>query len=199
MNGMSSAERETSVAKLHKQFGHASSEKLKLLLKDAKVTDSEVLRSVEDVCNSFEICQKYRRTPSRPVVGLSLAKYFNEAVAMDIKIWTKGGRTIYILYLNDVATRFTVAEVLLNKSKEAVINALITKWVGTGPGLPKKFLSDNGGEFNNAEFTDMCENFNVIECKTAAESPWSNGLCEWNHAVVDRMVSKMLEENQKGN
>lgn len=98
------------------------------------------------------------------------------------------------MYLIDVATRFTVAEVLSSKTKEAIIEAILSKWVGMGPGLPKKFLSDNGGEFNNAEYTDMCENLNIVECKTAAESPWSNGLCERNHAVVDRIISKMLEE-----
>ena len=88
-----------------------------------------------------------------------------------------------------------MAEVLDSKAKDEIINAIIFKWVATGPGLPKKFLSDNGGEFNNAEYTNMCQNFNIVECKTAAESPWSNGLCERNHAVVDQMVNKMMDEN----
>ena len=39
-------------------------------------------------------------------------------------------------------------------------------------------LVDNGGEFNNGEFTSLCENFNINIKTTAAESPWSNGLIE---------------------
>ena len=30
---------------------------------------------------------------------------------------------------------------------------------------------------------------------TAAKSPWQNGLCERNHAVTDRCLEKILNEN----
>ena len=58
-------------------------------------------------------------------------------------------------------------------------------------GALKKFLADNGGEFANPELTDMCGNVNVFMMNTAAESPWPNGLCEQNHAVVDRCLEKL--------
>ena len=62
-------------------------------------------------------------------------------------------------------------------------------------GALKKFLADNGGEFANPELTDMCGNVNVFMMNTAAESPWQNGLCEQNHAVVDRCLEKIMEDN----
>ena len=68
-------------------------------------------------------------------------------------------------------------------------------WVGSGFGAPGKFLADNGGEFNNEEYRDMCQNLNVEIMHTAAESPWQNGICERNHAVVDLCLEKILEEN----
>ena len=37
----------------------------------------------------------------------------------------------------------------------------------------------------------MTENLNITICNTAGESPWSNGLCERNHAVIDEMVHKI--------
>ncbi|PIK39346.1 hypothetical protein BSL78_23810 [Apostichopus japonicus] len=61
-------------------------------------------------------------------------------------------------------------------------------------GAPKKFLSDNGGEFANEEFRDMAENLNIEIWNTAGYSPWQNGLCERNHAVVDNCVEKILED-----
>ena len=64
-------------------------------------------------------------------------------------------------------------------------------------GSPKKCLADNGGEFPNPNFNSICENLNVHLLKTAAESPWQNGLCERNHAVVDRVSEKTIENNQQ--
>ena len=51
-------------------------------------------------------------------------------------------------------------------------------------GTPGKFLSDNGGEFANQEFIDFAEIFGINGKTTAAESPWSNGLCERHNLVV---------------
>ena len=57
-------------------------------------------------------------------------------------------------------------------------------------------LVDNGGEFNNGEFTSLCENFNINIKTTAAESPWSNGLIERHNSVLGNIVSKMMSEEQ---
>ena len=61
----------------------------------------------------------------------------------------------------------------------------------------QSFFKDNGREFANTEFTNMCENLNVFMMNTAAESPWQNGLCERNHAVVDHCLEKILEDSPK--
>ena len=41
------------------------------------------------------------------------------------------------------------------------------------------------------------EQYKIEPMTTAANSPWSNGICERNHAVIDCMVLKMMEENSK--
>ena len=41
----------------------------------------------------------------------------------------------------------------------------------------------------------MAEQFNVEICGTVAESPWHNGICERNHAVIDTCVEKILEDD----
>ncbi|VDI71372.1 Hypothetical predicted protein [Mytilus galloprovincialis] len=70
-------------------------------------------------------------------------------------------------------------------------------WIGSRMGPPKRFLADNGGEFANEIFCDMCANLNIDIMNTAANSPWQNGICERNHAVVDDCVSKILEIQPK--
>ena len=61
-------------------------------------------------------------------------------------------------------------------------------------GYPKKILVNNGGEFNNEDFRDFCENLNIIIEKTAAESRWSNGLVERHNAIMGEGISKVVED-----
>ena len=42
---------------------------------------------VKDLDKSCEICMRYKRPSSRPVVEFSLAHGFNETVAIDLKQW----------------------------------------------------------------------------------------------------------------
>ena len=44
---------------------------------------------------------------------------------------------------------------------------------------------------------EVCSILNVEKLTTAAESPFQNGLCERNHAVVDTMLQKMCFQNPK--
>ena len=61
-------------------------------------------------------------------------------------------------------------------------------------GSPKKFLVDNGGEFNNEDFRSLCENVNILILTTAAESTWCNGLIERHNAIVAYTVTKTIED-----
>ncbi|CAG2236154.1 unnamed protein product [Mytilus edulis] len=70
-------------------------------------------------------------------------------------------------------------------------------WIRRGMGPPKRFLPDNGGEFDI--FRDMWANLNINVMNTTAYSPWQNGICERNHAVVDDCVAKILEDQPKLN
>ena len=53
---------------------------------------------------------------------------------------------------------------------------------------------DNGGEFSSDELREVASILDVRDCTTAAYSPFQNGLCERNHAVVDMMLLKMQEQ-----
>ena len=50
-------------------------------------------------------------------------------------------------------------------------------------GAPSKFFSDNREEFSNEDYMELCKAMNITIKKTAAEAPFSNGLCE-SPAVV---------------
>ena len=51
-----------------------------------------------------------KRAPDRPVVSLPLATEFNQCVVIDLKEWVC--KKVWLLYLIDAATRFTLASVI---------------------------------------------------------------------------------------
>ena len=106
---------------------------------------------------------------------------------MDLKSWDKE----YFLVMIDTATRYCIATVINNKLASTVSKAFILNWIVLF-GAPKKVLSDNGGEFSNVLMRDLGEKFNIRIMNTAAEAPWSNGICERQNAVLGDSVRKIM-------
>ena len=61
-------------------------------------------------------------------------------------------------------------------------------------GTMKAILNDNGGEFTGEEVREVKSLLNVSDLHNGAESPWQNGLCEKNHALVDIMLDRLDED-----
>ena len=76
-------ERYKILLKLHRQFAHQPKKRLIALLKDAKVWQEQYIEDMVQIKEKCELCKIYAKTPSRPVVGLSMAIKFNEKVAME--------------------------------------------------------------------------------------------------------------------
>ena len=125
-------------------------------------------------------------------MSMPLARNFNDTVSMDLKCYD-AKKGIYFQHLIDHLTRFSMAKVIMSKNKEVLIESIFTHWISVF-GRPKKFMSDNGGEYNNENFLDMCEKLGVHVVTTGAESAWSNGLVERHHALLARNVSKIIED-----
>ena len=72
------------IIKLHKQFGHASSRNLENLLKQAGIPLSNINDIINKVVSHCKMCQQYKKTVPRPMIGFPKANYFNDMVAMDL-------------------------------------------------------------------------------------------------------------------
>ena len=118
-----------------------------------------------------------------------MATEFQEVVAMDLK--TYKGRQI--LHLVDLCTRLSAATFINDKKRDTIIAALFRIWISVY-GAPQKFMSDNGGEFANADFLELCEQFGIVVKTTPAESPWSNGVVERNNQTLARSMDKIIED-----
>ena len=177
--------------KLHKQFAHPHPERLISLLDKSNYKNKELNDLIREVSKNCETCLRYKRAPPRPVVGMPLSNRFNQTVAMDLKFI----RGKPVLHLIDVFTRYSASTVVRNKNPKVILDSIFKIWISIF-GTPEMFISDNGGEFANYEFTSMGEKFNIRVTTTAAESPWANGVCERYNAVIGEMAEKILDDVQ---
>ena len=177
--------------KLHTQFCHPSATKLIQTIENSGNNDLDLKKAIEEVTLNCDICKRYKKSRPKPVVSFPMASEFNETIAMDLKIYQNN--SIYILHIVDHVTRFSAGAIIRSKKAEVIIHSFLKIWVSIF-GTPKKVLSDNGGEFANAHFIDMCQNFNINFLTTSAESPWSNGLVEKHNHIIGEAIAKIQED-----
>ena len=178
------------ISKLHRQFAHPHSSRLKKLILDSGVTDKNIMDLVDDISDKCDICKRYKKPLPRPIVAFPAATSFCEVVAMDLKDILG----FSVLHMIDHATRYSSACVIPNKQKETIVKAVLQHWVRLF-GSPKYFLFDNGGEFVNSEMLEFAEQFNITLRTTAAESAWSNGMCERHNEILADLVRKVHRDN----
>lgn len=178
------------VLKLHKQFAHPPAERLKKLISDSGVNDSDINQLVDHVSSHCDICRQFKRPPLKPAVAFPSASAFNDTVAMDLKFMGNG---IYLLHMIDHATRYSSACVIRNKRKETIVISVLENWIRIF-GSPHYFLTDNGGEFVNDLMLEYAEKFNISLKTTAAESAWSNGLCERHNGILADLIHKTMKD-----
>ena len=101
----------------------------------------------------------------------------------------------WVLHCIDYLTRFSAAHVLKNKSAEEIIEEFSLIWISVfGP--PENILSDNGCEFSNPKMQNLCCSFNITQKFTAAEAPFSNGICERHNALIGKMTTKVVNDQK---
>lgn len=128
--------------KLHRQFGHGSTDKLKKLVNAGK-QDASLFQQLEQVVNSCETCLKYKKPAPKPAVGFPLASDFNETVAVDLH---QLGPSLWYLHIIDVFTRFSAATVITSKRPDVFVQKFIQQWISIHSS-PKRLYSDNGVNF----------------------------------------------------
>ena len=177
--------------KLHKQFGHAPFVKIKKLLINADYNDADLFQELEKVINECDTCKRFKKPNCRPIVALPMAEQFNDVVAMDLKLY----EGVWFFVMVDLFTRYCSAVVIHDKKPDTIVRKLFENWICIF-GAPKKFLSDNGGEFNNDIFRSLAENYGIRVMCTAAEAPWSNGVCEKLNHLLGISVQKIQNDVQ---
>ena len=110
---------------------------------------------------------------------------------MDLKEFQHNRK--WILHLIDTYSRYSAASLITTKNQNEVLRQIYMIWIKYF-GTPRKFLSDNGGEFSNDSFREMNEKLSIETCTTAAESPFSNGTVERHNLILYEAMTKTIED-----
>ena len=102
-------------------------------------------------------------------------------------------KNLWYFHMIDEFSHYSNAVIIKSKQPAVIIQNLIQNWISLF-GSPMKIFSDNGGEFSSEELTDFCENFNIKISTSAAESPWSNGICGRHNAILTELLLKIKED-----
>ena len=114
---------------------------------------------------------------------------FNQIVSINLK--ERNGQLI--LYITDVVTRYARDIFIKSTNKDVIVDMIIQLWVSIF-GAANMFLMNNCGEFANDEMRELGNQFGINTKHTVAYAPWANGINERNHASIDKMMEKMLED-----
>ena len=178
--------------KLHRYYGHPHSRRLIEIVKVSDLNDKQLIEELEKLDKTCEQCVTHRRDPPRPKSSMMTATDFNEVVCMDIKKLSTGDLMLHFI---DLFSRFSTTCIVPNKHKDTIIEGLFKCWI-TLFGAAGMFFSDNGGEFVNEEFLETCESLDIAVKTTAANSPWSNGVCERHNGLIAESFDKIIEDVQ---
>lgn len=180
--------------KLHIQYSHASADRLCALLRKQGSRDWAVLEAIRTAVAACQVCREHGPPPTHAVVTLPTNTAFNEALAVDL-LFENGN--IPVLHTIDMHSRFSKCTVLPNKTSSAVCTAFL-QWVVTF-GAPARVLADGGGEFDSDLWPLLGDLFGTQMDSTAAQAPWSNGVCERHNAAVRKTLGKLRADSPGAN
>ena len=106
---------------------------------------------------------------------------------------TQTGAYKYVMTMQDSFTRYVAAVPLRNKEAVTCAEALIERWVGPF-GCPESIHSDQGREFTNKLWEDLCRGLEIRKTKTPPYSPQSHSV-ERFHRTLNPLFRLYLERD----
>ena len=183
-----------SPGRLHRAFGHATADRIMDTLSKCEIKDNKLKAKLKELDANCEFCQRHRRNATKPNVTVNLSENFNDLVCIDLKfLKEEDGSVTILLHLIDHLTKFSMAKVIRDKSGTTIVEGMLATWISVfGP--PKRILSDNGKEFTNIHFSEMCDLLNIKHDTTASYAPFANGVVERHNGILATMVRKLRED-----
>lgn len=175
----------------HEKAGHLGHKKVARMLRKS-FTWPEMTKSVFRHCESCTVCQLCSRSTLRkaPMVERPVLTEPFEALAMDLvgPLPKAKGGVRFVLTVIDLASRWPDAVPLKTVTARAVADGLIDIFSRTA--LPLVIQSDQGAQFTGSLVKNLCELLGVVQVRTTAYHPQTNGTVERMHGTLESMLTK---------
>ena len=177
------------IRRLHENTGHRSNKRLARALTIAGAP-AEVIKAARTL--KCSICDEKRPPKARRPASLPTPKDVSDQVHVDmLELNDLNDQRYYVIHCIDHASRFQLAEALPNKSTDAVINFLKTRWFPIfGP--PRVMVADQGREFVSWQFEELCAQNSILLWHCAVQAPWQNGVCERGGGVLKAIATAVI-------
>jgi hypothetical protein len=179
---------ETELRRLHRRFGHPSTDRFQRVLERAgHDADSATIDHIRKYCHH---CQTHGKSPGRFKFTLRDDVDFNHTIIVDIMYIDNKP----VLHAVDEATRFNAARWLPNISAKTTWDTLRMMWIDMYLGPPDFIATDAGTNFNSKEFSQLAASLGTCIKVVPVEAHWSIGIVERYHGVLRRIYFIIREE-----
>lgn len=155
-------------------------------------------QDITSYVKNCDSCQrnKHINKKRQPLVITSTADSSFEKIFIDLvgPIDTSLEGHKYILTIQDELTKFMEAIPIINKEANTVAKALVCQFI-LRYGLPKVIASDQGTEFVNEVFKDMCKLLKIKQLTSTAYHHESIGALENTHKVLGAYLRSYVTKN----
>jgi hypothetical protein len=138
-----------------------------------------------------DVCQLHRhQNTAQPSFPVPIPDYPFQKVSADL--YEIDG--VHYLLALDYFSKWPCAVVLKIITSASVIAELTRFFIDFG--IPEQLVSDNGKQFDSAEFRQFCHRFNIRQTTSSLEYPRSNGLVELTVQTVKESVIKSQSDGK---
>ncbi len=183
---------ESELRRLHRRFGHPSSEKLLNLLRRSELSDvdNDTRKMLDEIARRCHLCQMHAEKPRRFKFALRTDKQFNHTIYVDVLYIDRKP----IFHVVDEATRYQAARWLPDVTAEAVRRAMKLCWIDVYVGPPDVIAHDAAKYFLASKFQTYADMMHITTNAIPVESANSMSFVERYHKPLKRAYKIMEKE-----
>jgi len=148
-------------------------------------------------CRNCQLKKLVRRKTKQPMVLTDTPDAAFDKISMDIMgpLPTSHDGKTYILTIQDLLTKFSLAIPLENAGAIDVADAFVNEFISTF-GAPKALLTDQGSHFINSLMKAIARRFRISKYTTTAYRPQTNGSIERSHHVLWEYLKQVITDKR---
>ncbi|XP_042243423.1 uncharacterized protein K02A2.6-like [Homarus americanus] len=152
-------------------------------------------KQISDNVDNYQICNENKGITLAPLPVLKYPTPFRpwEKFSMDVlgDLVKTYHNNNYLLVMIDTFTRYCELAPIPDKIAETIARTFKSRILDRHD-TPNVLLTDNGGEFNNALVTKLCELYHVNRCNITAHHPAANGMGErLNRKILNHLLTNL--------